>query len=222
MALVISPDVVTIVEQSATDVDTACAGGIESPAGTSYTKSDGKTFAVDQYTTITSPNVPAVVDSNGIELSPAVPGKSNTEIRNQVKDSTKLSLAPVIKNLRISGSSSATINFTNYSFTDTETTLSTTSAEFVSPRKVLVHASFSLYTNVVDTAINYFIKLNGAQIGFGRFLIGAALVHTSVSGSWVFGVPSGTHSFVLSARRIQGTGILYVDGWDTTYLSVIG
>jgi hypothetical protein len=131
---------------------------------------------------------------------------------------------------------SAATGSNSVEFRTTSLTLSTTSASFVdipgastsftkvlgaSASNIVVVVSLSLYSTVVNAAIDIGVNVNGTDVVATNFSLNTTNHSTPPTGVATFtGLAAGTYTVKARVRRNSGTGTLTQDGTDSVLMLI--
>lgn len=89
-------------------------------------------------------------------------------------------------------------------------------------RQVMVTVSWSAFSTVASTTVQYWIDVNGTATTAFPYVFNEANSHRSMSGNWLVTIPPGTVSITFFAVRTSGTGVITMDSGDFSALTLVG
>ncbi len=89
-------------------------------------------------------------------------------------------------------------------------------------REVFVAADFSAYSTATNTAMEFWVVVDGTASGRFRYFFNEASSHRCITSKWLVTLPARAANISLVASRLSGSGTITLDTGDFASLCVWG
>lgn len=150
------------------------------------------------------------------------PGGSSTDAKLQ--DMLRSTFVPVVRRIAPFGFQALT-TAPSLAFTAATTVLTGTipaANRLAVARNVFVAADFSAYSTGANTALEFWVEIDGVPSTHFKYYFNESGSHRCISAKWLVPMPARAASVVLKAQRSAGAGTLTLNSDDFVSISVWG